>query len=103
MGQCYDHKKIRKLKLHSTYIMYICNCILSIELMSISRSSRSSQRASTTTRNKTISFRLFASSTHHEIYNFLDVPYDIVMETTGVAMKHEETLQRPNNLNATAN
>ena len=54
----------------------------------MSRSSRSSQRANTS-RTRTISFGLFPSTTHHEIYKFLEVPYDIVLEKAAFATSKE--------------
>jgi hypothetical protein len=51
-------------------------------------------RASTS-RTKNISFRLFPSTTHHEVYRFLDVPYDIVLEKTAFATNNELQGEQP--------
>ena len=64
--------------------------------MSISRSSLSSQRVSTT-QNKDISFRLFSSDTHQEIYHFFEVPRNIAIEIMGLAMQNEFE-EQPSNI-----
>lgn len=54
----------------------------------MSRSSRSSQRASTS-RTKNITFRLFCADSHYERSHFFEVPNNLSIQIMGFAMRNE--------------